>query len=94
MQDREPFERPSPQVRPTYRLWLVLALVVGATLIGSVMLSSLAPAFVDQPATKVYPVPELSREWRGARPDLNLDHMFRQDMPRQRSFQDVFRRPR
>ena len=48
MQDRDPFEQPSSQVRAAYRLWVVLALVVGATLIGSVMLSSLAPAFVDR----------------------------------------------
>jgi hypothetical protein len=67
---------------------------VGATLVGSLMLSSLAPAAHRGPESKVPPANELPREWRGHRPDLDVDGMFRRDMPRQGSFQDAYRRPR
>jgi len=70
---------------------LLFALVA---LVASLAVASLAPAFQTPPERPAFSRPELSREWRGQRPDLNLDHMFRRDMPRQGSFQDAFRSPR
>lgn len=80
--------------RAVSRFWVHGLLVLGATLIGAVMISSLAPAASDEPPALAFPEHQLSREWRGQRPDLNFDHMFRADMPRQKSFQDAYRRPR
>jgi hypothetical protein len=82
---------PSSAAPRRARRALLFALVA---LVASLALASLAPAFQTPPEKPVFAKPELSREWRGHLPDLNVDSMFRRDMPRQGSFQDAFRTPR
>ena len=83
---------PSAQrVRARRRMGLGIA---GALAAATLVAAGLAPASQAPPEIPEYPERTLSREWRGHRPDLNVDQMFRRDMPRQRSFHDAFRRPR
>lgn len=84
----------TPSNRTTSRRRALGLALAGAILVAGVAVAGLAPAAQTPPEIKEFPQRQLDLEWRGHRPDLNVDHMFRRDMPRQRSFQDAFRRPR
>ena len=75
---------------PSAWLSLLFAVILGAGL--TMVVSKLAPAAVSEPEPRVFAHPQLSLEWGPARPDF--DSMFRRDMPRQRSWEDAFQRPR
>lgn len=72
-------------------LLLTVFLAIGATLV----ITTLAPAAANEPEPKVFPHRPLPVEWNGARPALDVDHMFPRHARQERDWvNETFRRPR